>query len=536
MTHTDYLTPVTIVGAGPVGLMLANLLSAYDIPVVVIERNKTTVQAPRAVSIDDESLRALQIAGLADSLKERCAMDYGSVYLGPTRNIFAQVSPTCAEYGHPRRSAFAQPELEALLHQGLARFPRAEVRFEHEVTGLTQHDDYVTLDIRRADGSTYQHMTRFVAACDGGRSPLRHLIGVGMQGYTYEKKWLIIDLKGTRDNFRETRVYCDPRRPGINLPGPNRTRRFEFMLLEGETDEQVTDPQFIAQLLRDHGPDEGIEIVRKQVYTFHARMATDWKKGNVFLLGDAAHLTPPFAGQELNSGLRDAANLSWKLAAVIKNQMPPAVLESYQQERPEHAWQLIEMAIKLGRIMMPATLFKARLLELFFKTLQWIPPAHEYITQMRYKPKPRFSKGFFVSDGADLKKTRVGRMLPQPLVEIEHSRQVVKLDEVLGHGFVLIALTAAPDKAFDGLPELPFEQSLGLKRVCITPRYYNAFPAACGNVVTVRDVHGDFEKYTAANDVWLLVRPDRYVMACIPRSQPHATLAELDRLLGIPSQ
>ena len=532
---TEPLTPVTIVGAGPVGLMLANLLSAYDIPVIVIERNSTTVQAPRAVSIDDESLRALQIAGLADSLKERCAMDYGSVYLGPTRNPFAQVSPTSAEYGHPRRSAFAQPELEALLAQGVKRFPRAEIRFGQEVTGLTQHDGYVTLDIRRNDGSTYQHNTRFVAACDGGRSPLRHMIGVGMQGYTYEKKWLIIDLKGTRDNFRETRVYCDPRRPGINLPGPNRTRRFEFMLLEGETDEQVTDPAFITQLLRDHGPDEGIEIVRKQVYTFHARMATDWKKGNVFLLGDAAHLTPPFAGQGLNSGLRDAANLSWKLAAVLKGQMTPAVLDSYQQERPEHAWQLIEMAIKLGRIMMPQTLFKARLLERFFKTLQLIPPAHEYITQMRYKPKPRFSKGFFVRDGADLKKTRVGRMLPQPQVETEHDRKLHRLDDILGHGFALIALTPEPEKAFQGLPELPFEKSLGLKRICITPRYYNAFPAAPDASITVRDVTGDFEKHTQATDVWLLVRPDRYVMACIPRNGPQATIAELNRLLGMDS-
>ncbi len=530
---TDAQTPVTIVGAGPVGLMLANLLSAYNIPVVVIERNKTTVQAPRAVSIDDESLRALQIAGLADELKARCAMDYGSVYLGPDRQPFAQVSPTSAEYGHPRRSAFAQPELEALLASGLKRFARAEIRFGQEVVGLTQHNDHVSLEIRREDGSTYTHHSRFVAACDGGRSPLRHMIDVGMTGYTYEKKWLIIDLKGTRDNFRETRVYCDPRRPGINLPGPGRTRRFEFMLLEGETDEQVTHPDFVSKLLRDHGPDEGIEIVRKQVYTFHARMATDWKKGNVFLLGDAAHLTPPFAGQGLNSGLRDAANLSWKLAAVLKGQMTPAVLESYQQERPEHAWQLIEMAIKLGRIMMPETLFKARVLVKAFKALQLIPPAHEYITQMRYKPKPRFSKGFFVRDGANLKTTRVGRMLPQPMVETELDRKTHRLDEVLGHGFVLIALTNNPAEAFKGLPELPFETSLGLKRICITPRYYNAFPPAPGAAVTVRDVFGDFEKHTQANDVWLLVRPDRYVMACIARNNPGPVVAELNQLLGV---
>lgn len=522
--------PVTIVGAGPVGLMLANLLCAQDIPVVLLERNLSTVKAPRAVSIDDESLRSLQMAGLADSVRGICAMDYGSVYLGPDRRPFASVSPTAAEYGHPRRSAFAQPELEAMLADSLRRYPHLELRFGHEVLGLEQDDAGVTLEVQTQDGARYSHRSRYVAACDGGRSPIRHMLDVGMKGYTYEKKWLIIDLAGTRDNFRETRVYCDPRRPGINLPGPNGTRRFEFMLLDGETDEQVTDPAFISQLLRDHGPDDGVEIVRKQVYTFHARMVTEWRKGSVFLLGDAAHLTPPFAGQGLNSGLRDASNLAWKLAAVVQGRLGPAVLDSYQDERPEHAWELIKLAITLGRIMMPDTMLKARLIQAGFRVLQWVPPANDYITQMRYKPKPRFSKGYIVPDGTDLRRTRVGRMLPQPEVETQ-DRRTHRLDEILGVGFSLIAFHTDPAEAFKGLPELPFESQLGLKRVCITPRYYNAFPDAPG-ASTVRDARGDFERHCAeAKDSWLLVRPDRYVLARIPRGNPQHTVDALSRLL-----
>lgn len=530
-TSNDSISPITVVGAGPVGLTLANMLAAYDIPVVVIERNLTTVQEPRAVSIDDESLRALQIPALDTALKATCAMDYGSIYLGLDRQPFASVSPSAAEYGHPRRSAFAQPELEALLAKNLRRYPHAQVRFGQEVTALQQSDEQVSLTIKQQDGTSIIHNSRYVAACDGGRSPLRHMLGIGMSGNTYKQKWLIIDLKGTHDNFRQTRVYCDPRRPGINLPGPDRTRRFEFMLLEGETDEQVTHPQFVKELLRDHGPDEDVEIVRKQVYTFHALMADEWYKKHVFLLGDAAHLTPPFAGQGLNSGLRDASNLSWKLAAVLKGRLRTRVLETYQQERPEHAWQLIEMAMNLGRVMMPDTMRKARLIQAGFRALQWVPPANDYITQMRYKPKPRFSKGFFMPDSASIQKTRVGRMLCQPLVE-QSNHQLVRLDDLLGNDFALIAYHTNPLQAFEGLPELPFERSLNLKRICITPRFYSPFPAAPNTTHTVRDATGDFEQHCpGAQWVWLLVRPDRYVMACLPRTGNQADLKRLSHLL-----
>lgn len=531
--NNEQLTPVTIVGAGPVGLMLANLLAAYKVPVVVIERHHTTVQEPRAISIDDESLRALQIPELDAALKATCAMDYGSVYLGPDRQPFASVSPTCAEYGHPRRSAFAQPILEAMLAENLAKYPHAQIRFGEEVTTLNQNKDAVELTIERHDGSQYLHRSQYVAACDGGRSPLRHMLGIGMHGNTYEKKWLIIDLKGTHDNFRQTRVYCDPRRPGINLPGPNRTRRFEFMLLENETEEQVTDIDFVRRLLRDHGPDEDVEIVRKQVYTFHARIANEWQKGRAFLLGDAAHLTPPFAGQGLNSGLRDAANLSWKLAAVLQGRLPAGALGSYQEERPEHAWQLIEMAMTLGKIMMPNTLLKAKLIQAGFRALQWVPPANDYITQMRYKPKPRFSKGFFVADGTDTRSTLVGRMICQPVLE-RPDRSQVRLDDLMGNDFALIAFHPNPTQAFEGLPLLPFEQSLNLKRLCITPRFFNPFPAAPAAAHTVRDGAGEYESHCAgARNIWLLVRPDRYVMACIPRKNGDQTVKQLNDLLQL---
>jgi len=527
---SDNAVPVTIVGAGPVGLTLANLLGAYGVPTLLLERNLHTVKEPRAVSIDDESLRTLQAAGLAEPLRRLCAMDYGSVYLGPDRRPFASVSPSTAEYGYPRRNAFHQPELEALLCEGLARFPHVELRLGHEVVGLAQEAGGARLEVRHPDGSVYRQYRRYVAACDGGRSPMRHALGIGMTGHTYEKKWLIIDLMGTRDNFRQTRVYCDPRRPGINLPGPNRSRRFEFMLLDGETDEQVTDPAFISQLLRDHGPDDGIEIVRKQVYTFHARMAAQWRRDAVFLLGDAAHLTPPFAGQGLNSGLRDAANLSWKLAAVLDGRAPPALLDSYGQERPEHAWQLIEMAIKLGRVMMPDTLRKARWIQAGFRALRIAPPVNDYITQMRYKPKPRFSKGFFVPDGAPPRRTQVGRMLAQPWVETQ-DRQLRRLDEVLGDGFALIAFCQDPGRAFEGLPALAFEEKTKLARICVTPRFYNVFGDA--GVAAVRDCHGEFERHTpGAADHWLLLRPDRYVMARIPRASPEATIRRLEALLA----
>jgi len=520
--------PVCIVGAGPTGLTTANLLGQAGVRALLIERNPTTVQQPRAVSIDDEALRTIQAAGLIDAFIPRVALDYGSHYLSASGRCFARVEPTTREFGYPRRNAFRQPELEATLRDGLSRFPHIETAFEHTVEDFDQDDHGVRLRVRKPDGSIVEVACDFLAGCDGGRSMVRQTLGIEMVGSSYNERWLIIDLEGTRDTYRQTRVYCDPRQPGINLPGPDRTRRFEFMLDPDETEEAVLDPENIRRLLETHGPDADATIRRAQVYAFHARTAETWSRGRVHLLGDAAHLTPPFAGQGMNSGLRDAANFAWKAAAVIKGDLGPALLDSYQVERRPHAWALIEMAVMLGRVMMPRSPARAWLTQLGFRVLGLSRRAQAYIAEMKYKPKPRFAEGFLVPDGRPAGRTLVGRLFPQPRVETA-DRRTMLLDDALGGGFCLLAFAADPEVAFAALDRAALAK-MGIGTMCITPRSRNV---GGGEGAAVRDVDGDAAAaFAGYEDDLLLLRPDRYVAAALPAGDPDAMLKTIEGLFA----
>lgn len=507
---------VAVVGAGPTGLTLANLLGKAGVRVILIERNDTTVQAPRAVSIDDESLRTMQAAGLVDEVLKNVAIDYGYQYITPSNHVFAQVEPTAREFGWTRRNAFTQPEFEAALRAGLARYSNVTALFSHCVENATQDSDGVTLRVKQPDGAMRDVRARYVAGADGARSPLRKLIGAQLTGSTYRERWLIVDLEQTKERFRLTRVLCNPKRPTICLPGPDGKRRYEFMVHNAETDDYISSPAKVRELLEMFGPDADSPIVRRQVYTFHARMADKWREGRIFLGGDAAHLTPPFAGQGMNSGVRDAHNLAWKLACVVKGELGPGLLDTYQKERAPHAWALIELAVNIGKVMMPTSRLQALLVQGAFKLMRFVPPLHAYFAQMKYKPKPFYREGFILPDDGGL--NVVGRMQPQPLVErLDRSR--VKLDELHGDGFALIAfgeeaqatLAACAGEDF-GLPRLT--------RIAITPHSMNIDRRADPAILAVREVDEFFEqRLPRGREILIIVRPDRYAAAACDVSE-----------------
>lgn len=501
---------VIIVGAGPTGLTLANLLGNAGVSVILVERNDTTVQAPRAVSIDDESLRTMQACGLVEDVLANVAVDYGYQYITQNNEVFAQVEPTAREFGWTRRNAFTQPEFEAALLHGLKRFPNVEQLFAHSFEGMQQDAQSVSLRVTQPDSEMRDLHALYLVGSDGARSPVRKTIGSKPTGSTYRERWLIVDLEKTKERFRLTRVLCNPKRPTICLPGPDGKRRYEFMVHNKETDEQISTPEKVRELLSIFGPDADSPVVRRQVYTFHARMADHWRKERVFLGGDAAHLTPPFAGQGMNSGLRDAHNLAWKLACVVKGELGPGLLDTYQKERAPHAWSLIELAVNIGRVMMPTSGAQAFLLQTAFKLMRFIPPLHAYFAQMKYKPKPFYKDGFLLSDDGGL--NVVGRMQPQPLVErLDRSR--VKLDDLAGNGFALIAFgdnaqeTLTLCAALDfGLPKLV--------RIAINPHSMNIDRNADPAIVAVREVDELFEQRLPKGlEILIVIRPDRYAAA-----------------------
>ena len=502
---------VLVVGAGPTGLTLANILGMHGVRALLVERNAATVAEPRAVSIDDESLRTLQHIDLIDTVRSRIVEGYGSHYYSPSGRCFARVVPDIVEFGYARRSAFRQPVLEAQLREGLARFPCVETRFSTRVTRIVGDDDALRVTLQSADGATCEANARYVAACDGGRSGIREALGIALSGSTYDQRWLIVDLTGSTERFRHTRVYCDPARPALALPGPEGTRRYEFMMLPGESPDALLDETAVRALLARYSQEDArLAITRKTIYHFHARVAERWRAGRILLAGDAAHLSPPFAGQGMNSGLRDALNLGWKLAMVSRNELGAGALDTYESERRPHAGALIDMAIRMGRVMMPRSTADALRTRVMFRALSLYPPARDYIMQMKYKPKPRFERGLMTGNaGAALR----GRMFPQPLVELPDGTRVL-LDDVLGKGFAALELD-------DGHAALasPDTKRAGLQLIRVIPRdhrFTDTGTVVTGNLPCVRDVTGIIGKlFTGAALRGVILRPDRYVAACL---------------------
>jgi 3-(3-hydroxy-phenyl)propionate hydroxylase len=341
---------------------------------------------------------------------------------------------------------------------------------------------------------------------------VREHLGIALAGSTYAEKWLIVDLLDRTTPFRHTRTWCDPARPAIRLPGPHGVLRYEFMLHQGEDPDQVLDEaQLRGWIAQRDALDAQLPITRKVVYTFHARVAERWREGRVFLAGDAAHLTPPFAGQGMNSGVRDAANLAWKLAAVCKGQSGADLLDSYQSERKPHARALIRMAERIGRFMQPKSRFTAVLTQGALKLVSLYPPARDYVLHLKFKPTPRFLKGFFVPApaGATLP---AGQLLPQPWVELPGGARV-RLDEVLGSGFAALRWSDAPE------PDLslkPAAWDIGHVRLLRQSEDFLPAHVAPGTVV-VRDCEGVLGALLdSASADGVLLRPDHYVMAYLP--------------------
>ena len=529
---------VIIAGAGPAGLTLANLLGLYGIDTLVLEQNASTVHEPRAVSIDDESLRTLQLIGLIGPAIARMAPGYGSIYLDPKRRPFAAVHPVAEEFGWPKRNAFRQPVLEAQLAEGARARPGVALRFE--TTILEHHDDGECVSVTTEHGGERRVLrARYLIGCDGGRSRTRRAIGATLGGSSFEEKWLILDTSSTTDPNRHTHVFSDPYRPALSLPGPDRTRRYEIRLRPGEDPAEMETEARARELIAWYGGDPAVTIDRRVVYTFQARIADHWRRGRVFLCGDAAHLTPPFAGQGMNAGIRDVSNLAWKLAAVLRGQLGEGLLDSYQTERRDHAWSMIQLAVNLGVLISPHGTLRSALIRLAVRAMGLVPAWKDWLVQMRYKPRPRFDAGFVLRDaaiGAELP----GRMFPQPRVETVPGT-VLRLDELLGTGFSALVCAADPPALWARVaPHLPalFTASI----VAILPDRIafsaSAFPPGVA-ATFARDLTGSLfralaPKNAAAGplpEAVVLLRPDRYVAAVITADGAPAQGRQLARML-----
>ena len=355
--HQLVEVPVVVVGAGPAGITAATLLGQYGVRCLVLDRWTDVYPQPRAVHLDDEVYRIIDRLGIAEEFAAVSRPSQGLRLLDPQHRVLAEFdrSEASGVHGHPQANMFDQPVLERLLRDNLQRQPTVTLRGDVEVTGVAQ-EGHGRVRVDFTDRSTGRHESvpaTYVLGCDGANSVVRAEIGSTMDDLRFQQPWLVIDVETPEDlgQWEGVHQVCDPHRAATYMRiGPTRYR-WEFQLLRGETAADFDSTQAIHSLIRPWTGDlplGDLELVRVAEYTFRAQLADRWRAGNVFLLGDAAHLTPPFIGQGMGAGLRDAMNLSWKLAGVLGGDLPVEVLETYEAERKPHARVVIRLAKLVG--------------------------------------------------------------------------------------------------------------------------------------------------------------------------------------------
>ncbi len=520
-TAQPFDTDVLILGAGPVGLTLANLLGGYGISTTLADAGDKLIDYPRGVGLDDESLRSFQTAGVVEQVLPHTTPQHIMRMVNGKGQVLANVAPGAQDYGWSRRNGFIQPAVDAELLKGLSRFGHVDVHFSHTLLGYVDDADGVTATVELGDGTRSTIRARYLVGCDGGRSITRKSMGVTFEGQSSPTRFLVIDVRNDPLGTPNAYLGADPVRPFVSIGLPHGIRRFEFMIFDDETDEQVADPLFVHQLLARHVPDPaGLDFIRQRVYTLHARIAGAFRKGHVLIAGDAAHLMPVWQGQGYNSGVRDATNLAWKLTAVLRGVADDALLDTYDTERRDHAKAMIDVSVAIGRILSPTNKAVAGARDKIAAALNLVPAAKRWIAEGRYKPRPRFHVGALVEAvGPATAGEPVGQMFPQPRVDTR-TEQNVLLDDVLGPWFSVLVWGNDPRHVFDR-NSLDTLTRLGVKLISIRPPtqlHWDAAPTGdpreAIDVTVISDATGRLKSWFDTHPVgFVIVRPDRYVAA-----------------------
>ena len=347
---------VAIVGYGPTGAVLANLLAQAGLRIIILEKAADVYPLPRAAHFDGETLRVFQSIGLLEAVTAFSRPGHQGMHF---ENADGQIllvrtaSDQPGPHGFANNWYFHQPDLERALRAGVARYPNASVCLLHDVLDVSQSNTTTVLKVCDLENKIQLAITaRYVVGCDGARSIVRQTIGSENIDLGLHQAWLCLDLIMRRavDLPEYTLQLCDPTRPMTLVNMAGRRRRWEIMLLPEDDPEAISTEDTVWSLLSHWLTPEDAKLERSAVYTFHSLLADRWRDRRLLIAGDAAHQTPPFLGQGMCAGIRDAANLSWKLACVLCDGCADTLLDSYPSERQSHVRAFIDLAVRVGAI------------------------------------------------------------------------------------------------------------------------------------------------------------------------------------------
>lgn len=435
---TDMQTyDVAIVGYGPVGATAANLLGQRGLKVVVIERDPDIYFRARAISTDEEVVRIWQQVGLADRLNADMQPGAGATFVDADGVPFVKLLPIDRGNGHPPQQFIYQPAVDTVLREGVDRFPNVSILLEHECLRLVQHADDVELMLADLTKDEFTRIrASYVIAADGGSSSIRGQLGVGFGGRTFSERWIVIDTKVLEEwpGHDRLRFHCNPARPTVDCPTPLGHHRWEFPVHDEEDEKDLLTEDAIWGVLHAQGiTAANVEIIGFACYSHHVRFADRWRVGRVFLAGDAAHAMPPWIGQGMCAGVRDVANLCWKLDAVLTGSLPESVLDTYQAERLPHVKEVTNRAVKTGKLIVERNPLRAAIRNHVLRTASKVPYFTTWLRNHRWIPDARYSDGLLAENGSPA----TGWLIPQPWV-LDEKGDRVRLDDVIGGRWTIL--------------------------------------------------------------------------------------------------
>jgi len=513
---------IVIVGAGPVGAAMANLLGKYGVSTLIIDRETDVVEIPRAIGLCEEGSRVLAAAGVLDTFEPE-TLKINKIRLDePYGTTMAHTDPSGLINGYPNMRTFYQPDMERCLRKSLDQYDHVDLSAATECVDFQDLGQSVKIILQKA-GETFEVQCRYMIGSDGSASPTRKKLEIGFQGKTYGEDWIVFDAENNPEPDDQVALLCNRDRPGITMSAPDGRRRWEFILKDGDDREAILEDSSVAELLKPWGNAADMGLTRKTIYTFHARVADRFQRANVFLIGDAAHVTPPFAGQGLMAGFRDCYNLAWKIRDVLDGKISTDILASYDVERKPQVKQIIWFAKFIGSWLLPSNRLRSALRDGILKLGRTLG-AHSDTKALPISKLSNHINGKLLRHLFIQKWKKTGFELPQFTVDT-HDGESNLIDPLIDDRHYIIGFDRDPSEGLSDNIKARWH-SIGGSFVKLVSNQTDQpnISETQGKCSVLFDRSGSYREFFGSPDKTISIRPDKIIMINCKASQLESRL------------